>query len=216
LLFVLLLVWLLNLYNFMDGIDGIASIEAISVLCGGSLLLAMHGSGASLVPWLLLLATGVAGFLLWNWPPAKIFMGDAASGFLGFSLGVFACFSAAHGAMDIWSWMILLGLFVVDASWTLARRLLQGERWYQPHAKHAYQILARQRLAQLEAQGLSLEQARAGAHQWVVFKVLLINVLWLTPLAYLASVQPGYGVVVLIVAYLPLILIEWRAGAGTE
>jgi Fuc2NAc and GlcNAc transferase len=215
-LFVPLLVWLLNLYNFMDGIDAIASMQAISVLCNASLILMLNQSDLQIVIWLSLLCIGVVGFLLWNWPPAKIFMGDAASGFLGFSLGVIACFTAQHYAIDFWSWVILLGLFVVDASWTLLRRMFNGERWYQPHAKHAYQILARQRLAQFEADGLSAPAARAKAHRWVVIGGLLINLGWLTPLAWLASKAPGYGALLALLAYLPLLYLEWWVGAGSN
>ena len=88
----LYLVWLLNLYNFMDGIDGIASVEAICVCLGGAVLYALVNTGflisAGELP-LLMLAAGVVGFLMWNFPPAKIFMGDAGSGFLGIVLGIF-------------------------------------------------------------------------------------------------------------------------------
>ncbi|MES9942219.1 MAG: glycosyltransferase family 4 protein [Candidatus Thiodiazotropha sp. 6PLUC2] len=213
-LFVLMLVWLLNLYNFMDGIDGIASMQAITVLSSASLILILNSAEQQIVLWLMLLATGVAGFLVWNWAPAKIFMGDAASGFLGFSLGVFACFSAIHYPIAFWSWIILLALFIADASWTLGVRALNGEKWYQPHAKHAYQIAARYRQAQLEADGLAPEQARAGAHKWVVLLGLLINLLWLTPLAWLASFKPVYGVLLVVVAYMPLFFMAWRVGAG--
>jgi Fuc2NAc and GlcNAc transferase len=215
-LFVPLLVWLLNLYNFMDGIDGIASLQAISVIYGASLILLLNQSDMQIVFWLSLLGFGVAGFLVWNWPPAKIFMGDAASGFLGFSLGVFACFTPQHFPIDWWSWVILLGLFVADASWTLVRRMLKGEKWYLPHAKHAYQILARQRLAQYQAYGLSAEAARAKAHRWVVLAGLMINIGWLTPLAWLASAYPGSGALLALLAYLPLLYLEWLVGAGTD
>ncbi|MCH0726198.1 glycosyl transferase, partial [Pseudomonas aeruginosa] len=86
-LFAFYLVWLLNLYNFMDGIDGLACLEAIFVCLGGALVYWMNGKTAlSLIP--LLLAFAVLGFLFWNFPPAKIFMGDAGSGFLGLTLGV--------------------------------------------------------------------------------------------------------------------------------
>ena len=78
----LYLVWMVNLFNFMDGIDGIASVEAITTALGGALLWWLTGSGTG---WLVavLFAACVGGFLVWNFPPAKIFMGDAGSGFLG-------------------------------------------------------------------------------------------------------------------------------------
>ncbi len=216
LLAVFALVWLLNLYNFMDGIDGIASLEAISVLLGASLILLINLSAADPVAWLLFLAAGVTGFLVWNWPPAKIFMGDAASGFLGFSLGVFALYTAWGEAITLWSWILLLGLFVVDASWTLLVRIRRGEAWYKPHAQHAYQIQARQAQAMFQAQGMEPQQARALAHRRVVLRGVLINLIWLTPLAWCASHWPGMGFAFTILGLTPLVLDVWRSGAGQE
>ncbi|MCU7904619.1 MAG: glycosyltransferase family 4 protein [Candidatus Thiodiazotropha sp. (ex Epidulcina cf. delphinae)] len=209
-LFVVALAWLLNLYNFMDGIDGIAGLQAIAVLCEGAAILMLNQSALEAAYWLLLPASAVAGFLLWNWPPAKIFMGDAASGFIGFSLGVFALYTANHYPISIWSWLILLGVFAVDATWTLGVRVLRGERWYEAHADHAYQILARRRQALNDDAGMPIEQARAEAHKWVVLRMLLINLFWLLPLAWLASVAPSYGWLLTLIAFLPLSLLAWR------
>ncbi|MET0027164.1 MAG: glycosyltransferase family 4 protein [Candidatus Thiodiazotropha sp.] len=216
LLGVLALVWLLNLYNFMDGIDGIASLEAICVLLGASLILLINQGDPNQVAWLLFLAAAVTGFLVWNWPPAKIFMGDVASGFLGFSLGVFALYTAWGEAISIWSWIILLGLFVVDASWTLLMRMSRGEAWYKPHAQHAYQIQARQVQAMFRAQGVESNQSRALAHRRVVMRGVLINLLWLTPLAWCASHWPGMGFGFTMLGLAPLVLDVWRSGAGRE
>jgi Fuc2NAc and GlcNAc transferase len=213
---VLAIVWLLNLYNFMDGIDGIASMQAISVLCGACFILYLNQASSMISFTMLSLGVGVTGFLVWNWPPAKIFMGDAASGFLGFSLGVFACFSALYNPISLWSWVILLGLFVVDASWTLLVRMIQGEKWYRPHAKHAYQILARRCQSRYLGQGYRSEQARMLAHRWVVLRGLVINLFWLIPLAWIASLWPDYGVFLVILAFLPLFAVTWRVGAGTD
>lgn len=131
-------VWMINLYNFMDGIDGIAGTEAISValIAGGLLLLS---SNAGLVFICVMLASSVAGFLLWNWPPAKIFMGDIGSGFLGF---VFACLAIASekaGAIPLVVWIMLLGVFVIDATCTLIERVSQRKKWYEAHRSHVYQ-----------------------------------------------------------------------------
>lgn len=93
----LYLVWMLNLYNFMDGIDGIASLEAICACVGLSLIYFFSGHEA-LIWSPLLLAVAVVGFLYWNFPPARIFMGDAGSGFLGIVLGVFSIQAAWVGS----------------------------------------------------------------------------------------------------------------------
>ena len=108
---IIALVWLLNLYNFMDGIDGIAGIETVTVCLAAVLVYAASGAptSESLLPATLGAAT--AGFLVWNFPPAKIFMGDAGSGFLGLMLGVMAVRSATISSDYLWSWIILLGVF---------------------------------------------------------------------------------------------------------
>ena len=197
----LYLVWMLNLYNFMDGIDGIASVEAICVCVGGALLYWLHDAPAdALVP--LSLAGAVLGFLVWNFPPAKIFMGDAGSGFLGMTLGVFSFQAAAVSPVLFWSWAILLGVFVVDATYTLIRRLLRGDRVYEAHRSHAYQHASR----------------RAGKHLPVTLAVMGINLLWLLPLA--VGVARGMLPVWLglTIAYLPLVALAvvLRAGAPDE
>lgn len=192
------LVWLLNLYNFMDGIDGIASVEAIGVCVGGALLYVLVGqSELAAVP--LALAAAVAGFLYWNFPPARIFMGDAGSGFLGVVLGILSLLAAVQVPQLFWSWLILLGVFVVDATTTLLRRLLRGEKVYEAHRSHAYQHAAR----------------HYGRHLPVTLAVATINLAWLLPLALLVAADSLNGWVGLILAYLPLALIALRFRAGS-
>ncbi|WP_287029147.1 MraY family glycosyltransferase [Pseudomonas sp. UBA6310] len=196
------LVWLLNLYNFMDGIDGIASVEAICVCLGGALLYGVQGFATPAEPDLalppLLLAAAVAGFLFWNFPPARIFMGDAGSGFLGLVLGILSLQAAWIAPQLLWSWLILLGVFIVDATWTLVRRLFRGDRVYEAHRSHAYQHASR----------------RFGSHKPVTLAVLAINTVWLFPVALLVSLQYLDGCVGLLIAYVPLILLAVRFDAG--
>jgi Fuc2NAc and GlcNAc transferase len=132
--------WLINLYNFMDGIDGLAGSQA--VVAGGlgaTLLFTLGHTGLGLVS--LLVAAAAAGFMYWNWEPARIFMGDVGSSFLGFVFGVLALASEAAGAVPLTGWLLLLGVFIFDATATLIRRVAAGERWYEAHRKHAYQRL---------------------------------------------------------------------------
>ena len=196
------LVWLLNLYNFMDGIDGIASIEAICICIGGALLYVILGYSGSLQPvfWLapVLLAAAVAGFLFWNFPPARIFMGDAGSGFLGITLGIFSLQAAWTESQLFWSWLILLGVFIMDATWTLMRRLLRGDRVYEAHRSHAYQYASR----------------RFGKHLPVTLAVLGINLLWLLPMAMLVGLGKLDGLLGLMIAYFPLALLAVNFTAG--
>lgn len=193
----LCIVWLLNLYNFMDGIDGIAGVEAATVAAGAGLLLWLHGD-AAMAGVMLLLAAAVLGFLAWNWPPARIFMGDVGSAYLGFVLGVMALATSADGLLNLWVWLILLAVFIADATLTLLRRLLRGERWYEAHRTHAYQHASR----------------RFGSHRKVTLAVGALNVLWLLPLAGAACIFPGHGWWLAVVAYLPPLLLAIRFGAG--
>lgn len=191
------LVWLLNLYNFMDGIDGIASVEAICVCLGGALLYLLLGEGgAALAP--LALALAVAGFLFWNFPPARIFMGDAGSGFLGIALGVLSLQAAWVAPQLLWSWLILLGVFIVDATWTLFRRLLRGDKVYEAHRSHAYQYASRE----------------FGKHLPVTLAVTGLNLFWLLPIALWVGLGGLDGALGLLVAYLPLVWLAVRFKAG--
>ena len=195
------LVWMLNLYNFMDGIDGLASAEAICACLGSCLVYGLTGH-IEFVWVALTLSAAVGGFLCWNFPPARIFMGDAGSGFLGLVLGVISLHAAWASAELFWSWVILLGVFVVDATWTLARRLLNGEKVYKAHRSHAYQFASR----------------KYRSHKTVVFAVIGINLLWLAPMAIAVGMGLVPGVIGVVVAYLPLILIAcvFRAGVRED
>lgn len=191
------MVWLLNLYNFMDGIDGIASLQAIFVCLGGAILYALAGGSAQACASLVL-AAAVAGFLYWNFPPARIFMGDAGSGFLGIALGILSLQAAWFEPQLLWGWVILLGVFVVDATFTLLRRLLRGDKVYEAHRSHAYQFASR----------------RYGRHLPVTLGVLFINLIWLLPIA--AGVAAGLleGVWGVIIAYAPLLVLAVKFRAG--
>lgn len=139
-IWVVVLVWLTNIYNFMDGIDGLAAGEALIVATLAAALAWWNGSAGDSIA-LLVLAGAAGGFLVWNWPPARIFMGDVGSGFLGMSFGILAIVSSENGAPTTPLWMLLLGVFIADTSITLFRRFLRGERWYFAHRSHSYQRL---------------------------------------------------------------------------
>ena len=132
---VLAWVWFVNLYNFMDGIDGITGVETAAIGLGIALLAFVHAT-----PDLAVAATlGAAGlgFLIWNWHPARIFMGDAGSVPFGFLLGWLLLAMAARGAWA--AALILPGYYLADATITLVVRLLSGERVWQAHRRHFYQ-----------------------------------------------------------------------------
>ena len=193
----LAMVWFLNLFNFMDGIDGIAASEAIFIACSGAWLAATSGQ-IEVASALLILAAAVLGFLAWNWPPAKIFMGDVGSGFLGAALGILGYAAAFADNLTLWSWVILVAVFVADATTTLIRRVLRRDRWYEAHRSHAYQ-----------------RAARRWGHLRVTVAVVLINLLWLLPMALLALAAPSSGVFIALLAYMPLLGLAAWLGAGT-
>jgi Fuc2NAc and GlcNAc transferase len=194
---VVYLVWLLNLYNFMDGIDGIASVEAVCVCLGIALIYGVNGLPLQI--WLpILLALAVAGFLFWNFPPARIFMGDAGSGFLGMVLGILSLHAATISSQLLWSWLILLGVFIVDATVTLIRRLVRGDKVYEAHRSHAYQFASRQ----------------YGKHLPVTSAVGVINLCWLLPIALWVGCFGLDGAIGVIIAYVPLIVLAIRFRAG--
>lgn len=193
------LVWLCNLYNFMDGIDGLAGMEAAFVCLAASVLLAW-GDDVPLALLCLGLFSASCGFLVWNMAPARIFMGDVGSGFLGLTLGLVALVSHLHGSMSLWSWVILLACFIVDATFTLLRRLLRGEKMYQAHRQHAYQRAA----------------ISCRSHGKVGWMVSAINLSWLFPVAALSNEHPEHGVYFAALAIVPLALLAYRLGAGRE
>jgi Fuc2NAc and GlcNAc transferase len=195
---VLFAVWLLNLTNFMDGIDGIAAVEVITACVGGVLAgMVAASEGSWLVP--VILASTTLGFLCWNWPPAKIFMGDVGSGFLGLMMAALALQAGWERPALFWAWVILLGAFVVDATITLARRVSRGEKFYVAHRSHAYQRAAR----------------RFGSHRPVTLAVGLINVAFLLPVALLVANGTLDGFVGVLLTYVPLAVVVWWIGGGT-
>ncbi|WP_417662624.1 MraY family glycosyltransferase [Pseudomonas sp.] len=195
---VLYLVWMLNLYNFMDGIDGLASLEAIAVCVGGAVIYWSLGEFSyAYLP--LVLAGAVTGFLFLNFPPAKIFMGDAGSGFLGITLGILSIQAAWVAPQLLWSWLILLGVFIVDATFTLLRRLLRGDKVYEAHRSHGYQYASR----------------HYKQHLPVTLGVTVINLVWLFPLALIVALGFVDGFLGLLLAYAPLffLAVKFKSGA---
>lgn len=189
LLAALTMLWVLNLYNFMDGIDGIAALQTVLACCFAAWLSLRSGHGGSYTIFCLLLAAAHAGFLLWNCPPARLFMGDAGSIPTGFLLAAIALLGAVQGQLNPGCWAILLAIFITDASYTLVWRLFTGQAFTQPHRLHAYQRLSRY----------------WNSHLRVDVLLTVINLLWLFPLAWAVQVWPSYAAIFVILAYFPLL-----------
>ncbi|MCG3658915.1 MraY family glycosyltransferase [Aliarcobacter butzleri] len=130
----LMIIWFINLYNFLDGINGYAGSEAIFLSLAGFIL---FGGNHFLV-----LAVAVLGFLYWNWNKAKIFMGDVGSTLLGYNVAIFTIYYANQEPNNFWIWIILFSVYWFDATLTLIRRKLNKERLSLAHKKHAYQRLS--------------------------------------------------------------------------
>lgn len=183
------LLWMLNLYNFMDGIDAYAATQCFIACACAALLAWRQGTDPAYPLFCLLLAAAHAGFLFWNWPPARLFMGDAGSIPTGFLLGSLALLGEVQGAVPLASWLILLAAFIVDSTVTLLWRMGTGQPFTRPHRLHAYQRLSR----------------KLGGHLPVVLLLLALNALWLGPLAFVAALNPKYSILLVILAYVPLV-----------
>lgn len=185
-------IWLTNLYNFMDGIDGIAASEAVTVgLFAGCLSLLAGTNGLAALCFAL--AFSCIGFLIWNWAPAKIFMGDVGSGFLGFTFATLAIASENSGGPSLVIWIILLGVFLVDATVTLIRRIIMRECWYEAHRAHAYQCATQTGLT----------------HKQVTLFVIFINII-LTFFAFLIWYHQTLSIPVLLSILILLSVIQNR------
>ncbi len=148
----------------------------------------------------LVLMAAVVGFLFWNFPKAKIFMGDAGSGFIGLVLGVFSIQAAWVAPELFWAWLILLGAFIVDATVTLLRRVRRGDKFYEAHRSHAYQYASR----------------KFGAHYPVSLAFGGINLFWLLPIAALVTVGWLDGSLGIVIAYSPIMWLAFHFKAGAR
>lgn len=190
------LVWMTNFYNFMDGMDGLSGSEGIFVGFSVILLLLFQGQ-TELIPVLLLLCVSILGFLFWNLPPARLFMGDCGSGFLGFIFGIFLLVTTNQSILGPWQWLIVFGAFWIDATITLFQRIVNGEKWYQAHANHAFQ-----------------HAIQYWGNRKVLLGFFLINVLWLLPLSLLSLRYHKFEIFWVLIAITPLVLLVLKLKAG--
>jgi Fuc2NAc and GlcNAc transferase len=197
-LLVFVLASAVNLFNLMDGIDGIAGGEAVFLAVSGAWLNWKVAGDGGLTLAMLSLAGATMGFLAWNMPPARIFMGDVGSGFLGFMLAALGIVVTLTTTIPMQVWPILGGVFIVDTSVTLLRRVIRGDRWFEAHRTHAYQHIA----------------VHWRSHLRVTLLVSLINIFWLLPWAFYAVIAPERATVALVLSLLPLTILVFAIGAG--
>lgn len=184
----LLLLGFIQLNNAMNDVDGLVASQAFVMAFASACLLAIAGE----LQWtvaLILICAPLLGFLAWNWPPARITMGEAGSSFLGLFISLLGMHLAGETSINFWVWMILMAGFITDVLTTALVRLRHGFSLRpSSHKAHAYQILAR----------------RWDSHFFVTLLSCAISWLWLFPLAYLAMEYEGWGLLLLLLAMLPL------------
>lgn len=194
---ILFIAWFINLYNFMDGADGLAT--SIGMVGSGLIaILSYYAGNKDLAIIYVVLSYALAGFLVFNWYPAKVFMGDSGAYYLGYIFGSLALVSKMYYDSSLYVHLIIFGLFIVDATWTLLRRLFRRERVFQGHRMHAFQKL----------------MARGLGHAKVTSIYILITVLWLFPMAWLSMHYATLSFLFLVLAYLPIFgfVLYFKAG----
>lgn len=193
-----LLVWQMNLYNFMDGIDGIVAVQTLFFCLAAQLLAGGVAGWDGALLWLM--SGAMLGFLVYNWTPARIFMGDTGSVLLGLLAGVAVVQLVTRHGVPLLACTTLLTVFWFDASYTLCVRIATRQPFTEPHRSHLYQKLAR----------------RFGT-SWTMVGFSALCVLWLLPLAAAAASfpdSPAHGLAFQALAVLPLAFAAWRRGAG--
>jgi Fuc2NAc and GlcNAc transferase len=201
---VIIIIIAINTVNFMDGIDGLVSLEVIFVASTITLLL-MQQNNIVEARYFALLVAIMLGFLFWNFSPAKIFMGDVGSIFLGFLLAVLMIVTINNKDISMWTWLILLAVFWVDVVFVLIVRLLTKQKIFKAHKTHCYQKVT---------QFFEMKKNRTFAHRTTVVLITLINILWLFPLAIVSQYYENYGLWLLIISCLPLLFLAFRFKAG--
>ncbi|TAN03029.1 MAG: glycosyl transferase family 4, partial [Rhodanobacteraceae bacterium] len=190
----IVLVGFINIHNFMDGIDGILGQQGLFVMLGcGALAVASGHAGIAALAFAG--AAGCLGFLIFNAPPARIFMGDVGSGALGLAIGAVGLLLVQRDPAMLWPCLILSSAFLTDSGLTLVRRMLAGQRWYAPHRQHLYQWLVR----------VNWSHARTD------IAYMIWNLAIAAPLAWAAARWPALGPWLCIVAYAAAIVV-WHIG----
>ena len=190
------MIWMMNAYNFMDGVDGMAASGAIFASLTLALVLFLTDNSVELILIFILIAATVGGFIIFNWPPATIFMGDAGSVFLGYVFGSLMLFTTLNGYLSIWIWLMVFGYFFADTTVTQIVRFILVKKWYLAHQSHAYQNLAR----------------ITESHLKVTSGVILFNIIWILPLTIWSALQPEMEILAAILAITPALVVAYKYG----
>ena len=193
---ILFLVWVINAYNFIDGIDGLA-ISGATFISGGLILIMIITNNSSdlTIIYFSLLACALA-FIIFNWPPAKIFMGDSGSIFLGYIIGTLFLLTIKRGDVTVWTWLVIFGYFFADTTVTQLMRILLVKKWYKAHRSHAYQNLAR----------------ITGSHLKITSAIIFYHFVWLLPLMIFSIKLPNLSMFAAALAVFPAMLFAVKYG----
>lgn len=184
----------------MDGIDGYAVSECIFVSFSSALIIYLNNENSILYLYLIGFGLSCVGMLTRNWYPAKIFMGDTGSVSVGFLFAFFIFYSASESVISIYTWLILLSIFIADSTYTLFVRIVTKKNITKPHLTHAFHLLATNRNSQV----------------FVTKRTIFLNVFWVFPMAVLSNYYMTYNVMITFIVYLPMIVYLVRIGAGLE
>jgi Fuc2NAc and GlcNAc transferase len=190
------LVWIMNAYNFMDGVDGMASLGGILASILVALIIVITNGLTLTALLLLLLSSTMAGFLIFNWPQAKIFMGDSGSMFLGYFFGCIVLYTTMHNEVTIWTWIIVFGYYIADTTTTQIMRLIMVKKWYAPHRSHAYQNYAR----------------LTDSHLKTIMLFVLYYLIWIFPLLTWSLIDPDDALFISFLAVIPAIIFSYKFG----
>jgi len=195
-IFWILLIWIMNAYNFMDGVDGMAASGAIFIASTLALVIFLTNGSFVLLILFMILSASVGGFLFINWPPAKIFMGDSGSVFLGYTLGTLLLFTVSREDLSAWTWIVVLGYFSADTTGTQLLRIFLGKKWHLAHRSHAYQNLVR----------------ITGSHLLVTRGINLYHFFWILPLTIFSVLHPEMIIVTVSLAVIPGLILTYKYG----
>ena len=150
--------------------------------------------------YLLGLGFSATGFIIMNWHPARIFMGDTGSVAIGCIFAFFTIYTGNESVISIYTWLILLSVFISDSTYTLIVRIVTKKNVSKPHLTHGFHIVTRKNKSQL----------------FTLYSLFVINIVWVLPLALLSNIFINYHIIITFIAYLPLILYLINIGAGLE
>jgi len=190
------LVWFSNAINFMDGIDGMLTSGVIVITLTASLLIIINHGFNDNVLFLLLLIPVCMAFLIFNYPPASIFMGDSGSLFFGYILACLVIKTIIDGHLSFWTWSILFGHLFTEPTVTTMLRIKLSKNWYKPHRSNAYQNLAR-----------VLDD-----HRKVTIMSIIVHIFWLFPLSLVSIYRNDIGFFLYLASIIPVIGFTFKYG----